>query len=308
MLTVLLIATALATGVRFDEVDCPHGEGPVRHYFKVSSNTHGGHDSDLATYSTRGQFREHAVSTCPSSYFSVLGSDLDMVIPASKTALIDSAISASRATWKDRDNPMVWERYDTAARIYRALDRNPLTVAELYLNAAWTARDAAVGVYVGGLEGPEAARKILNVGNEEFKKNLTPEAVKLLRYNLARVAHRGGFNTERDRHLSAFLKLDTLSPEERIAGERMRHITQSVEPALLAHAVIALKEGLALSGDPTRLARARYQLADLHRRLGQGDAAAQNFHAVDSLDDAPDELKRMARFLMSKQALEPKSN
>jgi len=308
MLSVLLIATALATGIRFEEVACPHGEGPVRHYFKVSANTHGGYDSDLATYSTRGQFREYAVSTCPSSYFSALGSDLDMIIPASKTVSVDEAIAASRASWRDRDNPAVWERYDTAARIYRVLDRDPLTVAELYLNAAWTARDAAVGVYVGGLEGPEAARQILNVGNEEFKKNLTPEAIKLLRYNLARVAHRGGFPAERDRHLSAFLKLNTLTPDERTAGQRMLSITQSVEPGLLAHAVIALKEGLARPGDPVRLARAQYQLADLYRRLGQPETAAKEFMAVEQLADAPDELKQMARFLMSKQALEPNSN
>ena len=38
---------------------------------------------------------------------------------------IDRAIAESRSTWADPDNPEVWERYDTAARVYAALGRDP---------------------------------------------------------------------------------------------------------------------------------------------------------------------------------------
>ena len=298
-LAFLVSSSARATGVRFEEVDCPFGQGPVRRYFKVSANTLGGHDSDLATYSTRGQFREHAISTCPSNYFSVLGTALDQPIPASATEAISAAISASRATWADKDDPQVWERYDTAARIGRVLGHDPLTIANLYLNAAWTARDHAVGVYVGGLDGPSAAREILDVGQAELKKKLTPEAIKLICYNLARVAHRGGYIAERDTHLAAFLALGNLSAAERQAGQRMQHISRVVEPTMQLHAIVALKEALARAGDPVRLSQARYQLADLNRRLGQADSAARDFHTVLQTDEAPDPLKVMARFLLS---------
>ena len=74
----MTLGVALATGVTHEEVACPYGEGKVRRYHKVSSNNLGGYDSDLARYSTRAQFREFAVSTCPSNYFSVLGKDLDL--------------------------------------------------------------------------------------------------------------------------------------------------------------------------------------------------------------------------------------
>ena len=299
MLIVLTIAAALATGIRLEEVDCPYGDGPVRKYHKVSANTHGGYDSDLAVYSTRGQFREHAISTCPSNYFSAMGSDLDMVIPTSKSTAIDAAIEASRRTWRDRDNPEVWERYDTAARIARVLDRGPLTVAELYLNASWTARDKAVGVYVGGLAGPEAARQILDIGSKELEGDLDPEKLKLMRYNLARVAHRGGFSAERDTHLNAYLKLTTLTEAERAAGQRLRKISRDIEPALQAHAIMALKEALANENDPEKLVLARYQLADLQRRIGQFDAARKDFHQVVQSTDAPKELKTMAGFLLT---------
>jgi hypothetical protein len=298
MIALIMLATAFATGVRFEEVPCPYGDGQVRKYFKVSANTLGGYDSDLASYSTRGQFREYAVSTCPSNYFSTMGSKLDSPIPAAANPAIAAAIAASRNTWANRDDPQVWERYDTAARIARALNKAPLTIAELYLNASWTARDHAVGVYVGGLNGPEASRNILNLGAKEFDKDLTPEAIKLLRYNLARVAHRGGFNDERDTHLGKFLALTSLSPSERKAGLRMQHISKVVEPSMQRQAVMALKEGLSQPGDPVLLIRARYQMADLHRRLGQYALAARDYRAVVLSGDAPSELKVMARFLL----------
>jgi hypothetical protein len=305
LFTTTLLSSALATGVRFEEVDCPLGEGLVRHYYKVSANTHGGFDSDLASYSTRGQFREHAVSTCPSNYFSAMGAQLSEAIPAAQIESITAAITASRNTWVNRDDPTVWERYDTAARIARVRGQDPLEIAELYLNAAWTARDHAVGVYVGGLNGPEAARKILDVGQAEFKGKLTPETIKLLRYNLARVAHRGGFIADRDVHLTAFLALNTLTPSERAAGQRLQYISRVVEPAMQTHAMMALGEALTRPGDPARLARARYQLADLNRRLGQTEAATQEFHAVVQSEEAPKALKSMARFLLSQAKTQP---
>ncbi len=298
MISFLMLGTALATGIRFEELPCPHGEGTVRKFYKVSSNALGGYDSDLAVYSTRGQFREHAISTCPSSYYSALGSDLDRVITEGQRDTIDAAIAQSRANWKNPDNPMVWERYATAAQIASAVGRNALDISELYLNAAWTVRDAAVGVYVGGLEGPQAARQILDLGNTELAKDLTPEAMKLLRYNLARVAHRGGFSTERDRHIGAFLSLKNLTPEETQAGARMRALSQTVEPQYQRAAVMTLQAAVANTVPGQRRSRALYQLADTQRRLGDFRAAAVGFQSILKDPDAPSELKEMASFLL----------
>lgn len=298
MTPIWVVATALATGISFEEVPCPYGSGQVRKYHKVSGNTHGGYDSDLAAYSTRGQFREHAISTCPDNYFSVMGSDLQMVIPPSKGPEIDAAIAESRQTWANRDDPEVWERYDTAARIARALSRDPLTVAELYLNASWTARDRAVGVYVGGLNGPQAARDILTIGQKELEKKLSPEAAKLLNYNLARVSHRGGFSEERDRYLDVYLNLPNLTPGERLAGLQLKHIAVQIEPNYQRQAIVELQRALSLKGPPLELVRARYQLADLQRRLGLFGDAKRNFLKVMQSLDTPNELKVMADFLV----------
>ena len=298
MFALLMLTAAFATSVRYEEVPCPYGEGTVRKFYKVSGNTLGGHDSDLAMYSTRGQFRAHAISTCPSSFFSVMGTELDRTVPPEKRAAVDGAISAARSEWRDKNQPTVWERYDTAARIAAAQGRDSLSIGELYLNAAWTARDAAVGVYVGGLNGPSAARDILTVGEKELSKSLTPEALKLLRYNLARVAHRGGFSAERDVHIDAFLALTNLTPEERAAGRTMQHLTQQVEPKYQQAAINALAKGLTERDDPSTLARARYQVGDTHRRLGQMAEAKQQLQAALNDTNATEDIKKLAAFLL----------
>jgi hypothetical protein len=298
MLLFILLSTAMATGISSDEVPCPLGDGTVKRFHKVSANTMGGYDSDLVSYSTRGQFRTHAISTCPDNFFSALGSKLDMAILQTDHAAIRSAIAEARKEWGIQDDPTVWERYDTAARIALVLNHDPLEIAELYLNAAWTVRDAAVGVYVGGLDGPRAAREILTLGTAELQKDLTPEAVKMLHYNLARVAHRGGFLPERDAHLQAFLALPSLSPEERAAAVRLEQLSRSIETRYQERAVSMLSAGANLPGGAVRLARARYQLADTLRRLRRISEARTSFESTQKDPNTPEQLRDLAGFLL----------
>jgi len=298
MLLFVLISTAMATGISSDEVPCPLGEGMVKRFHKVSANTMGGYDSDLVTYSTRGQFRTHAVSTCPDNFFSAMGNKLDLVIRPTDHVAIHSAIAEARKEWGTQDDPTVWERYDTAARIAVALNHDPLDIAELYLNAAWTARDAAVGVYVGGLDGPQAAREILTIGTAELKKDLTTEAIKMVHYNLARVAHRGGFVQEREFHLDAFLALQSLSSEERAAAVRLQRLSRTIETRYQERAVSMLTSALQLPGEPMRQVRAQYQLADTLRRLGRSEEARRAFEATQKDSGSPEQLRELSGFLI----------
>ena len=86
----------------------------------------------------------------------------------------------------------MWERYRIAARLYADIGRSSWFLANLWLEASWTVRDSGVGYYEG-LNGPEAALYLLNAGDAELAKGLPPAQEKAVRFNLARVAHRGGY-------------------------------------------------------------------------------------------------------------------
>lgn len=297
-LLLTLAAPAGATQVSFHDRPCPVDDTDVmRVYEKVSANTHGGFDSDGASYSTRGQFRTYAVATCARTLFSVYGGDAGMELSAAQVARLQAALVEERGRLADPAEPTVWERYGIAARMYRELGRGPLFLADLYLEAAWTARDEAVGVYVS-LRGPQEARQALTMGAQELARGPAPEQRRILVYNLARIAHRGGYAAERDRWLDEFAALAPHSEDEARALDRFRRMAQQVEPRLQDLAIAELRRGLADAGLPgeSRM-RATYLLADQLRRRGQAEEARGLYDIVLSSEDSPRELREMALFL-----------
>jgi len=304
MLTWLMIHAALATGVTHTEVTCPLDGEAIRQFHQVSTNKHGGYDSDLATYSSRGQFRTHAISTCPQDLLSLYGEDLGLEIPETVKAPLQAALARAREDLTEPDNPTVWERYGLAAVTYRALGRGPLDLAGVYLEASWTARDEAVGIYVGGLEGPRAAEVILQAGEGELAKDLTTESRKLVLYNLARVAHRTGYGVERDRYLSAFEATGSLDAAEHRAIERFRAMAHDVEPRYQRLAVAELRKALEILQikdlPPAVTAKTQFLLADLLRRLGDNAEALHFYKLTAKQAEADPQLQDMAAFFIDK--------
>ena len=247
----------------------------VRRYHKVNNNL-GGYDSDLAG-TRRARSFEFAVSVS-NNYFGVLGKDLDLVVPAEKSPDIDRAIAeVSVDLGRPRQSRGLGAIPDTAAESMRPW-------AETYghrerLSASiWTARDVAVGIYVGGLNGPER-RRISRHRHEGIGEGPQPEHQAPLLYNLARVAHQGGFVSIRNAHLDAFLSLSNLTPEERQGRPRMRHIATVIEPALQAKAVKHSRPHSPGTGQLQRLLRP-LSGGRPPRRLGQNAAAKRDFHLV----------------------------
>lgn len=299
LLALAAAAPAGATQVSYIDQPCPvDPTDTIRVYEKVSSNTMGGYDSDGADYSTKGQFRAYAVATCARTYFSVYGGDVGMTLSDAQTARLRAALTEELAHLADPQEPTVWERYGIAARMYRELGRGPAFLADLYIEASWTARDEAVGVYVA-LRGPEEAREALRLGQVELAKGPEPRQARTLTYNLARIAERGGFTAERDRWLDAFEAMAPHSPAEAQALARFRRMVDEVQPR---YQDLAIKELRATLADPdlaedTRL-RSTYLLADLLRRRGQLAEARGLYDVVLSDDDSPRELREMALFLL----------
>jgi hypothetical protein len=293
--------TATATDVGVHELPCPFGEGTVQVYTKLSSNRLGGWDSDLANYSVGGQWRSYAISTCASNLFSFpseAGPGENLKNQATQQKLVELL---DKARVEFGSNPTVWDRYEIAMRIL-SLDAQPehSRMAKLALNAAWTARDQAVDVY-NGLEGPEMAWALIKSGNEELKKTtLDPTTRKIVLFNLARVAHRGGFMQPRDTYLTAFEALTPMTEAEGKALLRFRNIVNDVEPALLAKAALHLDAQITSSSDSQNKSWAQYVRGDIARRSGDTEKAKTHFRAVLASEKADPQIRQLANWFLKR--------
>ena len=140
-----------------EEVECPLGKDQARVFTFSSQNQLGGYDSDLASYAKGEQFRTFAISTCYSNYFSLYGKDFSIKLTETQKEKAQKVIAHLRTKLLDPKNPLVWERYEIAAEIYRILGRPPHFIAQVYLEASWTVRDSFVGFHQG-LNGPKSAQ------------------------------------------------------------------------------------------------------------------------------------------------------
>lgn len=300
---ILLIQAALAVQLSTSYVDCPFGEPKIpgtrnvaKVYTKIGDNSTGGFDSDFATYSSEGQWRQYQIATCDDNLFTVYASDIALVIPADRRAAVDAALKQAVSALPDPAKPQVWERYGIAVEIYAALGRDDRFIGDLWLSASWTVRDAAVGYYAG-LTGPETARKLIQAGWDELRKPLSDENRKKVLYNLAKVTHRGGFSTERDNFVASLYAMG-LSPVERANVDRFRDLTTRIEPVYLQRVLDAYAKALKAGGlRPEEIDRLTYTSADLQRRLGRWEEARAGYKAILS-GDASNELQGMAQFLM----------
>jgi len=288
-------ANATQIGVRTGT--CPLDGTPVKVNRQLATNTHGGYDSDLCGYASNGQWRTYAVATCEKDLFSLLADDFDVVREEATTKALLAESKAIQAKITDIDALEPWERQAIAVRFYRVLGKDDATLGELMLTAAWLARDEAVGVYEG-LDGPFAAIKLLNAGDEELKKPLTTAQRKRVLYNMARVAHRAGENSQRDRYLTEFEKLQPLDSDERQAIARMRKMTLEVEPKYQDEAIALFRSWLDQPDlPPARVLQVSYVLADTLRRRDRFREALLLYTLVAADENAPQQLRELSIFL-----------
>lgn len=282
----------------FDEVECPLGKDHARVFSFSSQNQLGGYDSDLASYAKGEQFRTFAISTCYDNYFSLYGTDFSITLNEEQTTQAHSALQELRKKLMDPKNPLVWERYEIAAEMYRILDRNPRFLAQLYLEASWTVRDSFVGFHQG-LNGPKSAQEVLDLAPQELKKTLSPEQKKLLLFNLARVAHRAGQPTLRDTYLNRFSDLPNLTPSDKKGLQYIRSLAIPKERYYQEKAKSELLKALTNSSKLSKeeLHHTRYLLADIHRRLGNESLAKPLYEQVRA-ESTDERLIQMSDFFL----------
>ncbi len=278
---------AVAVQVHFRVESCPLGSGNVKIYERISQNAHGGWDSDLASYASGGQWRTFRVATCMEGLFSLYNEDFSRTFTAAERVRLEVALKNRVAALAVPDAPEIWERYGIAAAMYTELGKDAAFLGELWLEASWTARDAAVGYYPG-LEGPAGARTLLDAGGAELAKPLAVEDRKKVLFNLVRIAERAGLPTQRDLHLAAFESSGPMTDQEKTVVSRFKKLTREVIPELQDHVIREYTAALMTQGTrPEQRARMSYVLADTLRRRGRVAEASGLFAAVAKDPAAP---------------------
>jgi hypothetical protein len=294
LLWIWVLGTGHATQVRYEQLPCPlDPDDIVRVYQHLSSNTQGGYDSDLAQYSSDGQFRTYAVATCAENLFSLRSEAMSQALPPELLPALSAALSASRDELAAPSSPQVWERYAIAARMHEILGATPLELAELYMQASWTARDSVVGFH-RGLEGPDAVAYVLEQGPAELDKPLSIEQRRAVLYSLARVAHRGGFGELREESAP-------MTAAERQTVDTFRQVASVIEPHYQDLAIAWLSAALDNRGalSEGEQLQATYLLADLCRRRGRSGEASVLYREVAAHPSSPDLLREMASSLLT---------
>ncbi|MFK7930291.1 MAG: hypothetical protein AB8H79_19035 [Myxococcota bacterium] len=294
----LLIMTAQATQVEATVVACPGGGGDVTIHRVISQNAAGGWDSDGARYSSAGQFREYEVSTCDTG-LSLRAGDMGIGLESARLQTLEPLLARFRTSHPGQRLSELppHERHAMAAQVYEALGRHEVA-AELWMSASWLARDQAVGLFTG-LDGPVAARLMLEAGGPELKKSLPDAVRKQVTFNLAVVAHRAGYPGRRDKLLAKVDKLK-LTPDERKRVQRMRRWS-GIELDYQKKAKAALIKTVAQSTGAAKWT-ATYRLADLSRRTGEAKPANSLYAVVAGAEEAPPTLVLLSQYFVAELA------
>lgn len=297
LLAVLVLSTP-AHATRVEATTIPCADGTTTKVHRLVAAVPAGWDADGATYSKGGSFRALEVSTCPDG-LSLYGQDLALGLSPAQRQTVEPVLARLRASVDSvrlQDLP-ARVRHQHAAEIYEALGRTE-DAARLRLSAAWLARDEAVGDFQG-VNGPVEAYAVLEGGEAELEKELTPATRKQVLFNLVVVAHRSGEPEARDALIGRVKALE-LTAEE---SARVASFEQAVgeEHALLTRALPLLKAwaGKAKGADA---ATVTWILAETLRRVGQRRIAQPLLKAVAANGEAPQDVRALARFQLDVEA------
>ncbi|MEC8378774.1 MAG: hypothetical protein VXZ96_00550 [Myxococcota bacterium] len=300
LLMAFVNSMVLAASFTMRTASCPIGDEQVRIYDVVSDNQLGGFDSDLATYSSGEQARNFLISTCVSNYISLFGEDMSRIIPDDLAQSMLTQTEALRKQFKDPDNPEVWERYWLAAENYTLMSESDYFIAKLYLSAIWSARDTIVG-YHAGLNGPLVIDQLLEQASIELAKPLSEDQRKVLLFNLARVAHRGGYSQIRDDYIDAFSALPNLTVSDMDSAQAFKNITKKVEPLFQIKLQSIFTPSVLAELNSQERAHAHYLLGDIARRQGSPELALTHYRAVLNEEKAEEKISTLANYFINKK-------
>ncbi len=288
----VLLAGPVTAGELFPEVyNCPVDGTVVNAQRMLATNALGGTDSDFCQYAKGGNAREHGVATCPTCFYSAMQSKFEQPLDEGQKKALLEMLATARDNHTTVDQLEPWDRYQLAALCAGVLDENALERGDLLLSGAWTIRDRIVG-FIPQVDGPVDVFNGLAEMDKQWLELTDLRAQQKALFDLARVAHRGGFPARRDAYLA---RLDELQPvPEDLASGRERWMYEPIEMEnrFLDKALQHYEEGLAAgSGSAEERVYYAYLVVDLKRRLGRTDGLDRDLNLLLAEKTLPEHVK-----------------
>jgi hypothetical protein len=182
------------------------------------------------------------------------------------------------------------ERYELAAAISEQLGRDGFTIGDLFLHGAWTIRDTVVG-FLPAVQGSGDAWQKLGELVEMSRSVTHPRGRTIALFDMARLAHRGGFIHERDALLA---QLDNFEDAGlgAVAKRAQFGVRVEAENRLLRKARERYLHALeARARVPKDRVFYRFLAAELARRVGDFETAEAELGALDLDNSVPKDVK-----------------
>ena len=264
----------------------------------TSTNGLGGFDADGCSYARGEQPRNWTIITSPTTLFTAPMEAWETPVPEDKKQpLMEMLLSLGRDV-DDVRSLSPADKYELAAAVARQLGQDDFTVGQLYLTGAWTVRDTIVG-FLPQIQGASDAWAKM-VETLPMVKDLTePRPRTIALFDMARLAHRGGFVNER---IDFMTLLDTVPDAGLGADEKRDEFGRRVEAEnrLLTKAREAFRAGLDKSaGHPEDRAWIRFLVGEITRRLGDLDGARTALEGVSLDAGANEQTKAMAKDVLA---------
>lgn len=276
------VAPPTASRILVDPIDGHTFE----HSVITSTNGMGGWDSDGCSYAQGPQPRGLAIATSPTTLYSAPWEQFRRELSDAQKEELLRRLSAIGSDVEDARKLSPAERFELAALVAEYLGDSPYAIGDLFLAGAWTVRDTVVG-FLPGLQGAGNTWQELVELMPVAAAVADPRYKSIALFDMARIAHRGGFPVERDDFLAVLDTLNDAPPDA--AGKRLEFLGRVArEDQLLGRAREAYRKALAQGlGTGADRARYRFLVGDLSRRLGDFDEARTQLEAV-SLDQQAD--------------------
>ncbi len=264
----------------------------------ASVNSLGGTDSDGCSYASGPQVRAYSIATSPTSLYSARIEEWGKGITKENREEVLKLLIPLGADIGTASSLHPAERYELAAAISDQLGRDAFTIGDLFLHGAWTVRDTIVG-FLPSVQGSGDAWQKLGELVKMSRSVTHPRGRTIALFDMARLAHRGGFIHERDALLA---QLDNFEDAGlgALAKRAQFGVRVEAENRLLRKARERYLQGIgARSRGAGDRAIYRFLAAELARRVGDFETAEAELGALDLDNSVPKDVKGLVRDVRS---------